>query len=96
MSQDKTELHKILDIVTNTQALVGLQNHFSHVALWAPLSKPKKSVGSASLAALRDSDFKHKVAEAMGAPEDMCMVLNKRLPWRFICGGHIVPVSQVQ
>ncbi len=92
--QDKMD--NILDIVTATKALVGLQNHFSHAALWAPFSKPKKSVGSASLAALRDSEFKHNVAEAMGAPEDVCMVLNKQLPRQFICGGHIIPVSQVK
>ena len=86
----------ILEKVTAIQALVGIQTHFSHAALWAPFSKPKKSVGSASLAALRDSGFKHNVAEAMGAPEDVCMVLNKQLPRHFICGGHIIPVSQVQ
>ncbi len=88
-------MDNILDIVTATQALVALQNQFSRAALWAPFSKPIKSAGSASLAALCDSDFKHRVAEAMGAPEDVCMVLNKQLPRQYICEGHIIPVSRV-
>ncbi|KAL3140413.1 hypothetical protein ABBQ38_004673 [Trebouxia sp. C0009 RCD-2024] len=90
--QDK--LDKILDIVTETRALVGLHNHLSLAALWAPFSMPKRSINSASLAALCDTDFKHKVAEAMGAPEDVCMVLNKQLPQQFVCGGHIIPILQ--
>lgn len=92
--QDK--LDKILDIVTETRALVGLHNHLSLAALWAPFSMPKRSINSASLAALCDTDFKHKVAEAMGAPEDVCMVLNKQLPQQFVCGGHIIPILQVK
>ena len=89
------KIHDVLNIVTTTKALVDLQSHFTHAALWAPFSLPRKSVGSASLAAIRDIDFKKRVAEAMGAPEDVCMVLNKQLPPSFVCGGHIVPVSQV-
>ena len=34
---------------------------FLMLELWAPFPKPKKSASSASLAALYDSDFKHKV-----------------------------------
>ena len=75
-----------MDIETATKALVGFQNHFPHGVLWAPFSKPKKSVGSASLTALLDSEFKHN-AEAMSAPEDVRTVLNKQLPWHSYVGA---------
>ncbi len=43
------------------KVLVGIQNHFTSAALWAPFSEPKKTASSASLAALRDSDFNHQL-----------------------------------
>ena len=45
----------------------------------------------ATLAAtLCDTQFEHKVAETMGAHEDVCMVLDIQLPHLFISGGHTV------
>lgn len=89
------QLDEILDTLIALKAVAGVQSHLSHAALWAPFPPPKKSVGSASLAAMRDTNFRKHVAEAMGAPEDICMVLNKRLPPSYVCGGRIVPVKQV-
>lgn len=65
------KMDDILDTVTAIKAVVGIQSYLTHAAPWAPCLQPKKSAGSASLAAMCDSDFKKHIAEAMGAREDV-------------------------